>query len=131
MLGQIADRLSSGEDARAGSGPGKWIAVAIGALLALVGLGVGAFVAWRDKRELARLRHAEVAREQEARITATAAAVATNDEAVIATRLQANQARARADAAAAALAAAKERYARDLAAIDRIRSWRDVDPGAR
>lgn len=131
LLGQIADRLSNGEDARAGSGPSKWIAVAIGFLLALVGLGVGAFVSWRNRSELARLRHAEAEREIDARAASTASFQAENDEAVIAAKVRANEARARAEAAAEDLEKAEERYARDLAAIDRIRSWRDVDPGAR
>lgn len=131
LLGQIADRLSSGEEKRAGSGPRAWIAWAVGALLALVGLTVGAFVLWRNRSELARLRHAEAVHEIEARAAATAAERAHNDDAVIAAKLRASEARDRALVAAANLSEEEDRYARDLAAVDRIRSWADVDPSAR
>jgi FtsZ-interacting cell division protein ZipA len=128
LLRQVADKISAGEDKRAS---GSWLSWILGALLAIVGLAVGAFVLWRHSGELARLRHEKVVRETEEREHRDAAAVAASDAEVTALRAEADAAKARAEQAGRDLAAAGDQYARDRRAVDRIRSWRDVDPGAR
>lgn len=131
LLGKLAGALDQGQEQRDASGPRSWIAWVVGAVLALVGVTVGAFVLWRNRSELARLRHAEAVREIEVRSAETDVAIAENNDQVADARREAAAAKTRALEAAATLAEAEDRYARDLAAVDRIRSWADVDPSAR
>lgn len=123
LLGRIAESVGD-YDARPRR---SWIGWVVAAVVAFVGLLIGWWVLGRDRRELARLRHAEAVRAIEARAAVDAFNVKQDTIHVDALRAKAELARDRARQADADMAEAEERYARDLRAVDRIRSWRDVD----
>lgn len=129
VLGKLRDLV--GNTKRPSGGGSSWVSTLILIAAAVAGMAVWAWISQRRNRELAKLRHAvfvtQLKAEQEitdrlladkaAGIDAAAAidAAATQKLRVLASDIEAEEAR----------------YAADLQAIDRIRSWRDVDPGAR
>jgi hypothetical protein len=111
-------------------GGGSWVSTLIISAVALMGMAVFSWISLRSNRELARLRHEkETARilaekaEVDARVAANdgARAQAEKKRLEIAEHLRGIEADARTENA---------RYEANLRAIDRIRSWRDVDPSA-
>jgi uncharacterized protein HemX len=118
-------------DNKSSKGGGKsWISTLIIIAVALMGVAVFAWISFRNNRELAKLRHEK----EKARILAEKAVVDAKVAANDAARAEAEKKRAEVEEKIRHIEAdvrtENARYEADLRSIDRIRSWRDVDPGS-
>jgi uncharacterized protein HemX len=129
LLGQL-ERIV--KDNKKPSGGGKsWVGTLVIIAVVLVGVAVWSWISWRRNRELAKLRHEK----NKTKILADQAVVddkvAEGDAAIAEAERTLDKAREDLRRIEADIRAEEARYEADLRAIDSIRSWRDVDPGAR
>lgn len=108
-------------------GGGKsWLGTLVIIAVVLVGVAVWSWIAWRQGRELAKLRHEK----NKAQITKETALVKTrvaeNDAVVIQQQQIFDDAEKTLQAIEADIKAEGKQYAADMRAIDSIRSWRDA-----
>lgn len=113
-------------------GGGKsWLSTLIIIAVVLVGVAVWSWISFRNNRELAKLRHEKEKARILAEKTELDAKVAKNDEVIAEAKRRQAAVEETIRHIDADIRTEQERYEADLRAIDRIRSWRDVDPGAR
>lgn len=129
LLGEL-ERIV--KDNKKPSGGGKsWVGTLVIIAVVLVGVAVWSWISWRRNRELAKLRHEK----NKAKILADQAVVdkkvAEGDAAIAEAEKVLVKARDDLRVIEADIRAEEARYEADLRSIDRIRSWRDVDPGTR
>lgn len=126
FLDAVAKALGSLSSRTERNGNGAWWVTVVVALLAVVGLAIGWYVMRRNGRELAKLRiekfDSDLAAAQK-RIDDDAHVL---DDEAVAAEARAAEAKRKAEDIDARLAAARRQHADDLAAISRVRSWRDV-----
>jgi uncharacterized protein HemX len=127
LLGKLEGVVAQHRDP---TGGGKsWVSTIIIIVVALAGVAVWSWFSSRRNRELAKLRHeknkaailAEKA-ELDAHVARSATEIAAADREI-------EKAEDRIRIIEADIKAGEGRYEADLRAIDRIRSWRDVNPG--
>lgn len=115
--------------ASSGGGSKSWVSTVVIVAVVLVGIAVWSWISSRNNAELAKLRHEKEVQRIRAEQAVVDAQIAKNDGEATAA------AKARAEAAAkqavveSQIKIEEERYAANLRAIDRIRSWDDVPSG--
>jgi flagellar basal body-associated protein FliL len=128
LLGKLAD-IVTGNKSPAGGGK-SWISTLIIIVVALAAAAAWAWYSNRNNAELARLRHEQETQKILAEKAAAVAAISKNDAAIAAAKQQSAAIAEQLKHIAADTQAQEQVYAANLRAIDRIRSWRDVDPRA-
>lgn len=128
LLGKLGGIVTKNQDPKEGGGK-SWVSTLIIIAVVLVGLAVWSWISFRSNRELAKLRHEK----ETQRILAEKAVVDAKVAEFDAVAKAAQETRARAAEQQRLLETQikveEERYAANLRAIDRIRSWNDVpDP---
>lgn len=129
LLGKLERVVSAN---RAPEGGGKsWLGTLI--IIAVVLVAIAAWAWWsnRSNAELAKLRHEREKQRILADKAAIDAQVTLNDKVVVEAQKKIEAVQVKLDHIDADIKAEEERYAANLRAIDRIRSWRDVDPSFR
>ncbi len=114
-----------------GGGGKSWISTAIIVLVVMVAIAVWAWISFTNNRELAKLRHDREVQRIRAEKAVIDAKVATNDVAIAAAQKQVVVLTEQLKHIDGDIRTEQERYAANLRAIDRIHSWRDVDPSFR
>lgn len=128
MIDALAAAVESMQERGRERGGHPWWWWVAGIVIAVIGLAVGAWYLSQDRRELARLRHERFRLEQEQRGAQINAQIAADKQIALEAEARAQQATVEIAAVELAIQASKLRHAQDLAAVDRIRSWRDVAP---
>lgn len=126
LLGKLESIV---KENKAAEGGGKsWIGTLVIIAVVLVGIAVWSWISYRQGRELAKLRHEKETQRILAEKAVADAKVVANDAAIAAAKKEAEKVAEHLEIIEADIRAEEERHAADLRAIDRIRSWRDVDP---
>lgn len=99
-------------------------------IVAIVAMAAWSIVSWLRARELARLRHEAFVRKLEAEQAALDAQRTDVQSADAASTATVSESKTQVEALDAQIKLQEQKYAADLQAIRRIRSWRDVAPGA-
>lgn len=128
MIDALAAAVESMQERGRERGGHPWWWWVAGIAIAAIGLAVGAWYLGQDRRELARLRHERFKLEQEMRGAQISAQVASERQVSLEAEARAQQSQVEIAAVELAIQASKLRHAQDLAAVARIRSWRDVAP---
>lgn len=128
-LGKLKDIVGNNKSP---SGGGKsWVSTVILIAVALIGMAIWTWVSQRRNRELAKLRHEKFVAEVRAAQGVVDEKLKQNADKIEKSKTAVAAAEEKARLLEADIKAEEARYAADLRAIDSIRSWRDVDPGAR
>jgi uncharacterized protein HemX len=122
------DELVQKNKDQANGGGKSWVGTLIIIAAVLVGTAVWAWISWRQGKELARLRHEAEARRIQAEHDAVDQAVAAAKARIDELQKRIDEAKARIKAVELKIAEVEAQRAADKKAIDRVRSWRDVDP---
>lgn len=128
MIDALAAAVESMQERGRERGGHPWWWGVAGIAISAIGLAVGAWYLGQDRRELARLRHERFKLEQEMRGAQISAQVASERQVSLEAEARAQQSQVEIAAVELAIQASKLRHAQDLAAVARIRSWRDVAP---
>jgi uncharacterized protein HemX len=108
------------------SGGKAWVGILVSIVVALVGVAVSAWFAWRRNKELAKLRHEGNKRKILLAQEIAANLVAKNDAEIAKAQARVEAAKEKLKANMADIRAEEARHEADLRAIDSIRSWRDA-----
>lgn len=128
FLGKLKDVVSNNKSP---SGGGKsWIGTLILIAVSLVGVAVWAWISQRRNRELAKLRHEAFVTKVKLAQDLVDKKLKENDDKIAVSKKLVADTQERLQTIDSDIKAEEARYAADLRAVDRIRSWRDVDPGA-
>lgn len=129
-LQKLSSIVTDNKGKASGGGGSVW-RYAIVIIAVVAGIAVWSWVSWRKNRELANLRHEK----NKAKILSDKAkvmqAVAEADEQIRDAQTQIDAAAEAIRIAEADIRAEEARYEADMRAIDSIRNWNDVLPGAR
>lgn len=126
LLGKLEGIIRGQKSAVGGR---SWMGTLIVIAAALFGMAVWTWVSARRGRELAQLRHEKFVAEVKADQAIVDTILRKNDQALAAIRVIEQAAAEKLRLIESDIKAEEARYAADLRAIDRIRTWRDV--GAR
>jgi len=128
VLGKLKSIITDSKDPQGG---GKsWVGTVMLIVVALAGMAVWAWVSRRRSNELAALRHEKFLSELKAEQAEVDSRLSENDVKVEASLSLIREAEEKIRLLEADIRAEESRYEADLRAINSIRSWRDVDPGA-
>lgn len=131
LLDAIAGFIDRGRAGQVAKGGTSWWWWLVGGAIAAAGVALGWWLLRGGNRELAQLRHARFRAEQDARNAEVDAQLKAETDQAASYQAEAEEARVRQASIELEIHAAKLRHAHDLAAVDRIRSWRDVAPDPR
>jgi uncharacterized protein HemX len=124
LLGKL-EKIVNGNKSPAGGGK-SWISTLIIIAVVLAGLAVWSWISFRRNAELAKLRHEKEVQRIQAEKAAVDAKVAKNDAVVADANKKIATIEEHITHVDADIRAEEERYAADLRAVGRIRSWNDV-----
>jgi hypothetical protein len=130
LLGKLKDVVAEKKDAATGGGK-SWVGTIILVAVTLIGAAVWAWISWRRNQELAKLRHEKFVTEVKAAQAVVDLKLREDADKIERSKAIELAAAEKVRLIEADIRAEEGRYAADLRAIDSIRSWRDVDTGAR
>ena len=129
LLGKLKALVDTNKDPKGG---GKsWVSTLVLACVALVAAAIWAWVSWRRNQELAKLRHAKFEAEVKAEAAVVDAKLQENSAHIESSQAVVRAAQEQVRVIDADIRTEEARHAAVLRAIDRIHTWRDVDPSAR
>lgn len=130
FLGKVENIINANKaPASSGGGSKSWISYIIIIAVVLAGIAVWVWLSNRSNAELAKLRHEKEVQRIKAEKAAVDAEVAKSDDVAEAAKKVRLEAEAKQAIVEADIKFEEERYAANLRAIDRIRSWDDVPSG--
>jgi septal ring factor EnvC (AmiA/AmiB activator) len=127
ILKSLDELVQKNKDQSNGGGK-SWVGTLIIIAAGLAAAAVWAWIEWRRGKELAQLRHEAEAQRLQAEHDAVDKAVALALAEIARFQKLIDDAKARIEAIEVKVTEVEAQRAADKKAIDRVRSWRDVDP---